>query len=1282
MMISILENLFAYVASKQFKKMEKFFLGSKALQKFQSVVNEWKSRLPDTEAILSNESILDNKLVEDVLRSAESQGNQIPLPTEWLHHLQQKWQKTRDTLPDPAPFFKVSETRAREHLLDLSKELTSACTQLSELDRPDSHNRLNRIEDKVDQLLSTSGNSPPPLTSLSVALPASVTTAPSTESQSPNLASLHSRISKIAEKNAIKPEYAIEALTEIKAESWHTLDKRGRYRVLANIGHAYEALGDVQKSAQYFAEAYHCQPNDPDACALYSLSLFLQKDDPGALLKSRQVLESQPTNLLAAQIYIATMPPEDDCLALIDPSIKNSAEVIHALARKRLIANDIENALTLAKKAKDLSPADPMVLETYLGVTLEIARRKVFGSLADKLDEVTKQSIDEIISESQKFLPRLSGKNKARIHFILSRSYSYIGEDLKSERQAALAIELDPSNLTYAVPFLGQLIRGKRPVTQLNDFVTQYVEYDSNFELRALLVSGLQYLDNEESVTLASTFLLEGISCFETNSTSANLSLALSAIQHFRATGDLGATKLMFEVGLLSKLQPVLSASIMVQFKSVTKAPDFDIAVEELLSELGRHGVDSIPGLPTCLRINCDLLSLTTVADALRMGNCHVQAFEMWRSVLDPSQRSQYHDAVLEHGEKAGRLKETIEYFEQLRAAGNADFHHFQIAISILNQRNCFNRLIPLCHELLSLELPEKVRFQVNATLARLKGVVPSLSTFVLNESTFPSPKECSPENGLLVVAALRNDGQILNALEYAYQLIRYHFSSPFSHMALLSFLFFRELDLDSFFETPEIVQQGVCVEFREIDRNESITRFIEAEPHDPISTQEISIDDRKVKGTLNCHVGDVARVPGEFLDREITVASISNRFAARLKNSLENWESRFPDNNFIFSVPDISRSGMEQLQTIGDSNHAYIESLKSTCRTLPVGLSLLSHVSGQDTISSGYFLMMNEDIPLRCVGVDNPDRSELVTRTLDSTQFLIDRSALATLHWLDASEVLGTFKVPPVVSWGTVFLLKHEIEVSHNSSSILVTDQEGLDVAEHNRRSENLIESIFKYCTIVDPIETLEAPLDPQAPINSCGKAAAEVLSVAASGKYVFWCDDAAIADLAKSLGCRSVAWTEIVLEWLTAHEKLSLYACDQYLLKLLSAGFIGIRVSKEWTKRVWEHSQRSIEHPDMQLMLRTLQMPVFTDAFIHKFAIDLLLVVNDGLTETVFDGIPTFKILSQLEARVNGRRIIGKITLNLPKRAPFELKLVQRILDEIEVWQELRRSQPHFDN
>ncbi|MCX7423876.1 MAG: hypothetical protein NT013_30670, partial [Planctomycetia bacterium] len=69
-------------------------------------------------------------------------------------------------------------------------------------------------------------------------------------SASPNF---HSEIDAIKQYlQDDRAEVAIELLNKLKTHHWHEADARAKFRILANLGHAYDALEDYAKAAAYW----------------------------------------------------------------------------------------------------------------------------------------------------------------------------------------------------------------------------------------------------------------------------------------------------------------------------------------------------------------------------------------------------------------------------------------------------------------------------------------------------------------------------------------------------------------------------------------------------------------------------------------------------------------------------------------------------------------------------------------------------------------------------------------------------------------------------------------------------------------------------------------------------------------------------------------------------------------------------------------------------------------------------------------------------------------------
>src|SRR5204862_522611 len=135
---------------------------------------------------------------------------------------------------------------------------------------------------------------------------------------------------------------------------WAELDANGRFRVMANLGHAHGQCGDFRKSAECFLKAKAANPDDVRALALEALAHSYLDDEEKARELAKAVLDKDPTSAVAAAIVVQAAPDSmtlAEVETLVPPQLKEDPVVLHRLGWRALRCDAPAQAETLARKA-------------------------------------------------------------------------------------------------------------------------------------------------------------------------------------------------------------------------------------------------------------------------------------------------------------------------------------------------------------------------------------------------------------------------------------------------------------------------------------------------------------------------------------------------------------------------------------------------------------------------------------------------------------------------------------------------------------------------------------------------------------------------------------------------------------------------------------------------------------------------------------------------------------------------------------------------------------------
>lgn len=95
---------------------------------------------------------------------------------------------------------------------------------------------------------------------------------------------------------------------QLRSRHWDKLDKRQRFRLLANLGGAYLGEGELERAARFFWEAKPYQPDDEKACANEALGFQLTRNPEKAFELADKYRIQFPTSARILGIWVRNSP--------------------------------------------------------------------------------------------------------------------------------------------------------------------------------------------------------------------------------------------------------------------------------------------------------------------------------------------------------------------------------------------------------------------------------------------------------------------------------------------------------------------------------------------------------------------------------------------------------------------------------------------------------------------------------------------------------------------------------------------------------------------------------------------------------------------------------------------------------------------------------------------------------------------------------------------------------------------------------------------------------------
>lgn len=140
----------------------------------------------------------------------------------------------------------------------------------------------------------------------------------------------------LAAESTVKgqPDVTIRLLKDLRKGKWERLSPRERWRLLVNLGRAWERKGDKLEAARLYLEAKPYFPDDERARSFEAIAYSYLGERSKAHGLAASTLADFPTSSLSAAVWVRSAPdatPYSEIEAKLPAAVKDHVEVLHAL---------------------------------------------------------------------------------------------------------------------------------------------------------------------------------------------------------------------------------------------------------------------------------------------------------------------------------------------------------------------------------------------------------------------------------------------------------------------------------------------------------------------------------------------------------------------------------------------------------------------------------------------------------------------------------------------------------------------------------------------------------------------------------------------------------------------------------------------------------------------------------------------------------------------------------------------------------------------------------------
>ncbi|MEX2140767.1 MAG: hypothetical protein WD894_16005 [Pirellulales bacterium] len=727
------------------------------LKRLSKVAEHWRGQLLEDEQLLRMEALfpkrpptLDTPRPEPHQILQRIKKYELPTADDWSAALVSQWRWVKSTSDEPQPFFKLSEDRARARLAELGQLLALECGKDREIFQIEClrlqrqhDDELSEISQKVDSTQAAISELRADVIAVAERLPANLT--PVTPVRGAHFTGrFHGQIdAAVAFTQRGQPDVALAQLDVLRKQHWDELTDRERFRVIANIGHAYNAKDQHTGAARHFIESQSYQPEDEQARCLAAVGHAILKDSGHAFQLAQGICSDFPNSDLARATWIRNAPDDwsfTKLEAATPPHVRGAVETASALAWRAMSENDLTPAELYARSALAHDPNSRALLEQLGLILLESVRREA----AAQLSESPTISKPETVIEAEHLLNRVLGDTPATLPMTRGRLRFYRGilnqlqgkwEDALTDLQAAH--DSDDANPQFARQFalaLWEREQDDRAIVILRKTAFKDESHGNAILLAQLLAARNRAGDSDE----ATEVLMREVAHLVTIERSMRLDLLVSLIRLLCRTNRPEDSE-----RLLSKLPTgVLAPEVLhiLQALHLRRIGNTEEAKQAAISAFALLGGETHRSEQRRIALELGALGLLD------------EALSIWKRLLGPSYFDIDTPALLYCAFKCEDARFITEFCAELRKAGVIHRDAIHLEINTLQEYNCFERAADVMRAFLKSTDDSKLTREIRARLSHSSIVTGKEDFAEFDPNKLPSVNEVEPALGLAIV--------------------------------------------------------------------------------------------------------------------------------------------------------------------------------------------------------------------------------------------------------------------------------------------------------------------------------------------------------------------------------------------------------------------------------------------------------------------------------------------------------------------------------------------------
>jgi tetratricopeptide (TPR) repeat protein len=934
---------------------------------------------------------------------------------------------------------------------------------------------------------------------------------------------------------------------------WH------RFRIVTNLGAANLVLGKGKEAAGYFLDAKQIRPDDELALTNEVLAYHLLLEEDATHQRSTAGIERFPNSTRLRSLWIQSAPRDQAYTTLLEATpahLRKDAEVASALCRKALagglLVKAIQHAADAVADKPKWSQAHLLLAQAYFG-TIAMAVRTATLLTAEERETNLANSLSAADDAIALAITDGDSNTNAQALALKSDIALIQGRPEDAARLAREAFGADSTDLQGRLAMaqvsvsMGNLDEGIRILEET------YPQADHaphvSFMLGQALMARGTVGDLNRAISVFGSAKLENLDRDLIDPVVVSMARALIRAKRFPEITD-----------LVAKPEVASSATLVATIKgfaALNQSRDLDVA--KLLEEAvaSRQPNDS--------RSATDFLARTLI-EAGRLTDALPLLHELFNA-----QTPNFDVGLLLNC--AGRLGQDKIVLDTCQALHERGVRNWQVVEfdSRYLERYDYPKAISRLQEFIAANPSDRLAKLRLAIIATRYGQTDLVE---VSEEILPPPEDLAMRYAIPVVHLLQLHGQRKLCVDYAYRVLRAHYSELEAHKAYLASVL-PGVRPDEIPVAMEKVEVGSAVQYSEVGDTPAGWFVIEDTEKPCSDFDEITPDHDIARELLGKKVGDpfiLAKSP--IRDRVGKILQILSKYTRRFQVIGDEMQLKFGTDSVIQSVrlPSSENLTAADLQPMLDSVKAHSEAvskLREIYSSTVITLHMYGHRLGHTAHEGLIDLAVSEDSFVRCA----PPEIETFASTLASlgskSTVVIDLTAFATLQLLGiCRQILSSTSFRFVMTPSTFTELqelraKSRFSTPHGTMYyekgqhyFSETTQE--EAQKQKTAFEEYWQCVEKNVSVIAVPQLAGLPPDRRELLDKIlGHYGLESALLALAPGHIWWTDDFAAGEVAKSeLGVERV-WTQPLLEQIASLGLIDRSVVDEAYAKLVGFNY-----------------------------------------------------------------------------------------------------------------------------